>query len=580
MRVLYKLSFRLRIWIAFMIIAASAIAITGLLSYKIAARVVEDNAYRLGQDTLNKTSQVLDERLNKVQQSVYSLIVSSAYRRAVGLDVYADSEKDNYYTYLTSLQATFVQTKLYEPLMHSILIATRDGDYYLTNLGRLFQNSFYNSDMYRRYKNSNAIWIEDHQDHFFSGGERVLSFVMEGVFGSNPKDVFVVANIKVTGLNNFIIENVSGSQERFLLVNSEGTPVISSDSNLFATLRNDKKFTKALEQRSGNYEFELDGKKYLVNFTRLKEVKDWTLFSILPKSELFKQMNDINWAILWIMIGGLIVSLVCAEILTRLLLKPLYYLQGLMKKVEMNDFNVRFESEYRDEITQLGYRFNRMLGEISRLFHEVALAEQEKRKAEAKALQAQIDPHFLYNTLNTIYWKCQLKHLQSVQEMVLALSSLFQLGLNKGQEMTTLHNELKHVEQYITIQQQCYENLFEYIIDVQEGLDVRQRILKIVLQPLVENSILHGFKDMNEGGRIMLKIRQDDQFLYLTVEDNGCGMQVNTLQYLSDERPLTGYALYNVQKRVKLHYGDEATINIASDPGKYTKVHLTIPRLE
>ncbi len=578
---IYRLSFRRRIWMAFMLIVVLAVTAAGWLSYRIAADVVEKNAYRFSQTTLSKTSQVLDEKLNRIMSSVYSMMVNTAYRRALGFDSNF-TEVENYYTHLSALQATFVQTRLYEPIIHTILVATPEGDYYQTSQSRLFESSFYDSPLYERIKREQRkLWFEGHDDAFFSGRERVVSFVMEGIPANFTDDIYVVANVKEQALKELVLGQGNGEQGQFLLATRDGTDVLRSDSPLLQELTGDAGFLRSLGQEQGYFDYVSEGKDYLVRYARLKSFDDWTLFSILPKSDLFKQMDSIKWTIIAIISGCVLVSFAFSDMLTRLLLKPLNRLQYLMKKVEMNDLSVRYESEFEDEISQLGYRFNRMLEELGRLFREVQEAEQEKSKSEMKALQAQIDPHFLYNTLNTIYWKSQTKHLADVQDMVLSLSKLFQLGLNKGKELTPLGFELMHVEQYLKIQRQCYEQLFDYEIEVDPGVDQQQSVPKILLQPLAENAILHGFKNRTEGGRIRIRAEQDDRQLRLIVEDNGEGMQLPMqLSAPAEGQPLKGYALYNVQRRLQLQYSGKASLTIYSQKSMFTKITIAIPRGE
>jgi len=249
-----------------------------------------------------------------------------------------------------------------------------------------------------------------------------------------------------------------------------------------------------------------------------------------------------------------------------------------MKQVENNDLTARFESPYRDEIGDAGKQFNRMLGTIQELIQEVVDTEKEKRKAEIKALQAQIDPHFLYNTLNTIFWKCEMDEYEDVKEMVISLSALFRLGLNNGQEMTTLGKELEHVRQYLQIQKQCYETLFDYEIEADPG-DFELPVLKVVLQPLVENCILHGMKALKKPGRILVKAERTEGRLLLFVRDNGVGMDAEALEARLTEPsgPSTGYALKNVRSRLLLYYGTEANIAFRSEPYVHTEVTISIP---
>ena len=251
-----------------------------------------------------------------------------------------------------------------------------------------------------------------------------------------------------------------------------------------------------------------------------------------------------------------------------------------MKKVEQNNLDVRFTSKYEDEVTQVGLKFNRMLEEISSLIDDVKEAEFEKRKMEVKALQARIDPHFLYNTLNTIIWKSESSQNQDVREMITSLSLLFQLGLNGGNELTTLAKEIDHVRQYLNLQQKCYEGLFDYTIELEDNSLLEKPILKIILQPLVENSILHGFEEMEEMGKIRISITCQSDTMRLRVGGQWCSgwtSQSVKADMRIEQSLKRSYALRNVYGRLRLHYGSEADIDLSSVPHVSTSVTLTIP---
>ncbi|MDQ0899396.1 sensor histidine kinase [Paenibacillus sp. V4I7] len=585
MKLIYRISFQQRVWIGFIFVVTVAVAATGLLSYRIAANISESNAYKLSQDTLNKTSQALDEKLGKVRTSIFSMIMNPDYQKAVGFN--ANSIQDaNYYTYLSSMQDVYVQLRTIEPMIVSALVATPNGNYYQITQALKPKYSFYQSDLYQRIMAQKGkhreVWVEGHEDAIFEGGKRFITFVTEGILNDVSREVFVVANIKEDELKRFVYTNLNWRDGSYMLVNQQGLDVFQSDAdaNFSQKLKADPHFIQALQQQDGFFEYEANRQHYMINFTKLKVAGDWTLFSILPKSQLFEQLESLKWTIMTIIISCLLIGFIFARFMTRFLMKPLLNLQHVMLKVENNDWSVRFQSDYVDEITQVGFRFNRMLDEINRLFQEVSVAEKEKHISEMKALQAQIAPHFLYNTLNTIYWKSQLEQSEAVQKMVLDLSKLFQLGLNKGGELTTLKNELQHMEHYLLIQQECYENLFDYFIELDEGIDVQQSIVKIIIQPLVENAILHGFKNRHVGGEIKIAIKQSERYLILTVEDNGEGMVVGASGVQREQSAnSSGYALFNIQRRLELHYGSEATVKVESEIGAFTRITLMIPRI-
>ncbi|WP_258169109.1 sensor histidine kinase, partial [Paenibacillus sp. AR247] len=250
-----------------------------------------------------------------------------------------------------------------------------------------------------------------------------------------------------------------------------------------------------------------------------------------------------------------------------------------MREVEDNRLNVRFSSRSNDEVAQVGNQFNRMLDEINRLIDDVRESEAGKLKAEMRALTAQMEPHFLYNTLNTIYCKSVLGENDDVNEMIMALSQMFQIGLSGGKDWNSLDDELSHVQQYCAIQQKCYEGLFTYEIKVTDEELLRSPLPKILLQPIVENSIQHGFEDFTSGGEIRIGAIRDGDRLHLTIEDNGKGMDVDKVEQalLSPSSTKKGYALKNIKHRLSLFYGEEARMVFSSTPGEGSRTDLWIP---
>jgi two-component system sensor histidine kinase YesM len=305
---------------------------------------------------------------------------------------------------------------------------------------------------------------------------------------------------------------------------------------------------------------------------------------VQSKDQLLREVSQIKQTAYLTMLGFVLLSLLFANKLTTVLLRPLYKLQTLMRRVEDNDLSVRFESKFQDEVAQVGSRFNRMLDEITRLIEDVRKGETEKRRSEMKALTAQMNPHFFYNTLNTIYCKSVLGENEDASAMILALSEMFQLSLNAGKELIPLQDELRHAEQYVAIQQISYENLFLYASEVEEEQLLQCLVPKIILQPLVENSILHGFRNRRSGGEIRVTVKSGDGILRLTVEDNGEGIPsakaTDSPSVENRPRSRHGYALPNITHRLQLYFGNEAGMAMTSRPGEGTSVEIWLPIVE
>ena len=551
-----------------------------MTTYWIASKELQKNAFESRQETVNKTTQILDDKLAGISNSVRSLMFSYAFKEMM-LDVQSN-DISNYYVHLSELQYVFSQVTFNEPLIESILIATPIGDFYPVSQRRSQTQSFYESSMYYDVKeNYGGIWVKGHTDKFFTGNSRTLSFVTKGTQENvSNTNVFIVVNVNESGLIGMVNQHSSNDDSDYFVIDSKGEEVIRTAWSSSHNLMKDKPLLyKVSEGNQGSFFHHFDETDYLVNYTRSAVVKDWSLFGIQQKDKLLEQMNGVKRTTFYIMLFFLLLTWLLSTNLTAILLNPLYKLQRLMREVEDNRLNVRFASRSTDEVAQVGYQFNRMLDEINRLIDDVRLSESGKRKAEMRALTAQMEPHFLYNTLNTIYCKSVLGENDEVNEMILSLSQMFQLGLSGGKDWNTLEDELLHVEQYCLLQQKCYEGLFEFEVTVTDASLLTCLMPKILLQPIVENSIQHGFRDIGSGGQIHLRVCRQGQLLYLIIEDNGIGMDADNVMKGMLEPPVSkkGYALNNIVNRLSLFYGEDAGIKLTSLPGKGSRTEIWMP---
>lgn len=582
-RMFHSFSLKQRIWLTFVVLITLGLMATGSIAYLIASQEIQRNAIQSSQDTVNQSSQIVNERLKNIGIAIRALMFNDAFKQLMK-DV-ENRDTSSYYKSLTALQYVFSQVKFNDSMIESILIATPIGDFYPTSSVRNKANSFYQSDMYEHFqKLKRGFWSKGHVDPFFTGNQKVISLVVEGVseysfLGYEPTDVYVVVNVKEEALGDLYMANLSKTNKRYAFIDAGGESVIYGDQSGDGSFNQEPVFMAQFSDESkGSFFYSHDQKDFLVNYSRLDVKDDWLMVSIQAKDDLLAKLTNIKKATTYAILGFILVSLFIANNLTQLLLKPLFRLQKLMKKVEDNDLTVRFESAYKDEVSQVGFRFNRMLDEIKQLIEDVKNRERDKRKAEIKALSAQMDPHFFYNTLNTIYCKSVLGENDDVNEMILALSQMFQLSLSGGRDIITLGDELDHVRQYLAIQMRSYENLFECRIEVEEAL-LTCLVPKIMIQPLVENSILHGFKDMTSGGELELTIRSDGDWLHIRVEDNGQGLVPEKLRQ-SIVHPTTskhGYALRNIYTRLQLYYGDRQRMEITNKDRGGACIELWLP---
>lgn len=578
-----KMSLKKRLWVSFVLLTVVCISATGTYVSVFFSREMETQATKTSQDTLNKTAQVFDERLRNIVVSVSTLMMGEPFQRTMR-DAQSNNSKE-YYNRLSEMQTPFAQMMLAEQSIDSVLVHTPIGDFYPTEARRNkatdFADTSINTMILDTQKRWSTLWVRGHAEELFSRGNPVISLIIKPLFDMQLPGVYVVVNIREDHLHDLIQAHLQEGSLKQLVVDRSSQGVFSSVAGL---PDNDRQLYERIgSNEQGHFEYVSESSStYLVNYAALDMNPDWVLIGYQSKSRLLAPVRQMRWTIVTIMSACVVLALIMSSMLSELLLKPLFKLRNLMFKVEQNQLDVRFESVFEDEISQVGHKFNRMLEQIGELIEEVKTSEQEKRKSEIKALQAQIDPHFLYNTLNTIYWKSEMEEQQDVSEMIVSLSLLFRLGLNNGKEVTTLRQELDHVSQYLKLQAMCYPDLFQYEMpEVDEKL-LDLPVLKIVLQPLVENSILHGFQELPHPGRIRIGAAAEGGLLTLTVTDNGSGMDADYVEKMLNgpEEERTSYALSNVRARLSLYYGYKASMKLESEPGVRTSVKLNIPMQE
>jgi two-component system sensor histidine kinase YesM len=310
----------------------------------------------------------------------------------------------------------------------------------------------------------------------------------------------------------------------------------------------------------------------------------WKTVGVFPMSEIMSQVSTIRYYSLIIAGVTVLVALIVSVFFTGGIARPVIELRSLMKEAEEGNLGVRFEGRQEDEIGYLGKSFNAMIEEVQKLIAMVYREQQSKREAELKTLQEQIKPHFLYNTLDTIQWMAQEHGAQDIVKVVGALTSLFRIGLSKGKEMIRLADEIEHVRSYLIIQKARYEDKFDFALCTDEEA-LSCLVLKLTLQPLVENAIYHGIKERRGHGSIRVEALRRDGMLVLRVSDDGVGMTVAKLEevrvLLSSAQPssegLAGYGIHNVHERIQLSFGTRYGLRFDSALGRGTTVEILHP---
>ncbi|WP_312908722.1 sensor histidine kinase [Tissierella praeacuta] len=317
-------------------------------------------------------------------------------------------------------------------------------------------------------------------------------------------------------------------------------------------------------------------------FSSIPYTEDWILCTIIENNYIHAQTNNIINLVIILGIILLFFSILLAIIISGTLVKPIYKLKNHMVEVSNGNLDSYYETKNNDEISILGKVFNQMLMDIKKLINQVYKVQTQKRNAELRILQSQINPHFLYNTLDTIQWKALEYKAFDVADMINSLSIFFRISLSDGKEFITISDEIEHVRNYLEIQKTRYKDKISYSINLKESIS-QNLVPKMIIQPLVENSIYHGLKLKKQKGIININVLSENDYIIIEVIDNGIGMNhkmlATTKDNLYNSIESEHYGLYNINERLKLTFKDKYNIDIDSEFGKGTKVLLKIPKI-
>lgn len=306
-------------------------------------------------------------------------------------------------------------------------------------------------------------------------------------------------------------------------------------------------------------------------------VRGWKVLLYRPDQIVAEAGRNLIVITIGIIAACILISMLASVVFSRLIVRDIERLQQNMKSVEEGDMTIRVTSDAADEIGDLIRGFGSMIEKINHLIHEVYEGKLLQKQYEMRALQAQINPHFLYNSLSLINWKALEAGKEDISKLTLALSSFYRTSLNRGNNVLTMKQELENMKSYLEIQSCMHDDSFDVMLDIQEEI-LPYQTLNLLLQPLVENAIEHGI-DLLEDRKGVIKItgRMDEEKIYLYVEDNGVGIEPELLASILEFKT-RGYGVRNVNERIKLFYGEEYKLQIESEVGVGTRTTITIPK--
>lgn len=374
-----------------------------------------------------------------------------------------------------------------------------------------------------------------------------------------------------------------GMATGILLLDGEGRVLSAKSRGMIGKKLKDLPYVqRVLQGREGTFLTTVDDRKMLVGYVT-SDYTGWKYLLMIPSDSLSLNVSEIKRLALWVNILSSLLVILLAVFFSQFISRPIGILKAAMKAVEDGRLKVQIREERRDEFGILNRGFNRMITRIQRLMDELYHEKLLKKEAELKNLQAQINPHFLYNTLDLIHWMARLNKNDKVSQLAFSLSNFYRLNLGSGKDIVTVRDTIALLTEYLNIQKIRFGEKFSFEIVAEEEL-MGCQVLRLLIQPLVENAIYHGIEKKKGKGFIKVTVSRRAQQLEFRVEDNGVGISPEKLEQiqecLSRRETKTNFALVNIEQRIKICYGENYGLKIESHPDHGTVVRVLLPLIK
>ncbi|WP_314591901.1 sensor histidine kinase [Paenibacillus terrigena] len=574
-------SIHTHIAIAFSCLILCTTALLSYSTYKLSSDAVTHNS-------LEYTSQLIEQVKVNIQTYISNMeSIAALAMRSNDLQRYLKQNEPAFVKPLMKKQVGQYFNSIVSSRndISSILFISDRGDEIVSNREHADFNSIAQikeQDWYKKVIGTDQAYISSsHVQRIFRDEYRwVVSISRELPATDDSIGGVLLVDLNYKLINNLCKQIELGKRGYVFIVDPTGDLVYHPQQQLVYSQLKSEQLDKVLQTWNGSMTLGegSDKKIYTVDTTSF----GWKIVSVTYPDELVGNKRQIQYtSALWGIIC-LIAALAISIVLSYALTKPLKKLEMNMKLAERGDFDIRVEIDNTNEIGKLARTFNIMISKIKELMNQVVEEQEMKRVSELKALQAQIQPHFLYNTLDSIIWMAEMGKMEEVVDMTSALSKLLRSTISKGDELIPISVELEHIHNYLTIQKMRYRKKFTYSIDVDEDIGNCQ-ILKLVLQPIVENAIYHGMKHKPETGHIRITGKRVDDDIELQVIDDGIGMDSDQAGTLLERKVASkngnGVGVVNVDHRVKLNFGAAYGLRFESELEEGMIVTLRIPLL-
>ncbi|RSL34849.1 sensor histidine kinase [Salibacterium salarium] len=574
MEIFKKYKIRNIFFISFFLFVTVLLVVIIYVTYHLSTRESINTTLKHQEEKLNLLSEDLSSELDNYHETSIGMSRQNAFQNLLRVSNQGNSQEDR--RLRSSVNLDFSNITYSVPGLHSVSIYMEQPPSNGPHPVQYKPLSMLEEGWSKKLNNTSSGWLDEReiQLYFDFDTENVMSYGRNVYSARGDRQAVLVLNISTSYIEEWMQERSDHS--RLILLDGE-TSVLSRTTSISIPEDTQKYLQETAvrfqEEQGFSNQASREG-NHLVVSTAIPGT-DWTFIEITPMEELTEGGREIAG---WLTIIGtisIIVALLATLYLTKKFTNPIMYLTKVLNKYPLHDISAELPTDYKNEFGQLFQGYRQLIHRSELLYQSLIDKNRRQRKAEIKALQANINPHFLYNTLDQLNWRAIERGDDDMSRMMELLGKMLRIGLSKGESIITVQNELDYLRHYLELQKIKMEDTLSYEINEGEGM-FRYLIPKLTLQPFVENSIIHGFPDSKDCF-IQLNVMENEHDLVFELIDNGKGIQhMNTNMSHSDTG---GYGIKNVNDRLQVYFGYLANVSLYSNDTGGTTVSITIPKI-
>lgn len=594
MELLRRFPIKTRLTVSFILLSMIPVLVTGLLLYTRSSNAIHDKIEYYTSEILNQIGQNVEQELSRLEYDSIEIMFSNDVQNV--LENYDRLSEWEIFMTEEDLQSTLVKKFSFLHDISDVLIYTNDGHKILA-YGDQGSNILNYEPTLLKHMIAKAteaggqpIWTSTNIQHEIHKVSLLVNqddlregvVLVRAIRSVNSGEIIGTLLIRTNeAYFSKIYDNMDLQKQELMIVNDSGM-VISSNVNEWKVgepfVRPELISNIMLHEKTDEQGFFDSSVGDNIIFFKKSAKTNWYFVSFTPLAYMYEETKSI---LHYTMIVGLIAAMIAiglAIFISRSIFIPLSRINENMVKVQQGDLKVRLYDQGRDELAMVAAHFNQMISEVEALLLQTKNKEREKRVAELKALQAQVNPHFLSNTLNSVKWLANIQGAENIENLISSLIELLHEVMEKDTIFITVHEEIEYLKHYLNIQAFRYFDKFKVQMDIDPAVETLN-IPKFLLQPIVENAIIHGFSGDKQRGIISVKAWLEEDLIHFVITDNGRGMSQGQIDHiLQSKTPIkggfNGIGIGNVIERVEMYYGDRGGFYMESSEGMFTRVEI------